>query len=246
MNAFNGCKQSTGWVSCAALALMLAACASNKRDASTRSVTPSSPSNATLTTARDRETTIQISKALRERCRLPDEQVAAPRFDFNQATLRAQGRNVLDDIANCLKDGPLSDEVITLVGRTDSSGSERHNASLGESRASAARNYLAQRGVSADRMRLLSRGEQGARGDSEATSALDRRVDVELGDLQNSPILEGSMLQAETSRARVPTNSAAASYADTAEGGKPVNSASPSADSGSSSGSSAEGSGSAP
>lgn len=165
---------------------------------------------------------MQISKALRERCKIQDLPQDAPRFDYDRATLHARGRNVLDDVANCLREGPLSNEVITLVGRADARGSEGYNEDLGASRAAAARDYLAMRGVPVDRIRLVSRGEAGARGNDEASYALDRRVDIELGDLRNSPILEGSMLQQETSRARAPVQGEAASYADTAEGGKPI------------------------
>jgi peptidoglycan-associated lipoprotein len=228
----------------AALALGIAACASHHtetRAASPSAQTASAPATHSdpAATRRERETTIQISKAVRDRCKLPEQPQEAPRFDYNQATLHAQGRNVLDDVANCLIDGPLNKEVITLVGRTDERGTEHYNESLGEGRAAAARNYLTRRGVPADRIRIVSRGEQGARGNDETTYALDRRVDLELGDLRNSPILAGSMLQAETSQATVPRNSEAASYADTAEGGKPVGTAGtmPSSQAGSATGS---------
>jgi hypothetical protein len=108
------------------------------------------------------------------------------------------------------------------VGRADPRGTEAHNDALGAGRARAARDYLAQRGVPADRIRLVSRGELGARGTDEDTYALDRRVDIELGDISNHPIVEGTLKQIETSRARKPVHPEAASYADTAEGGKPV------------------------
>jgi hypothetical protein len=157
-----------------------------------------------------------------ERCKIQDLPQTAARFEYDRTTLHAQGRNVLDDVANCLREGPLSEETITLVGRADPRGSQSYNQSLGASRAEATRDYLAMRGVPADRMRLMSRGEQGARGNNDATYAIDRRVDIELGDLRNSPILKGSMMQTETSRARTPVRSEAASYADTAVGGKPV------------------------
>lgn len=72
----------------------------------------------------------------------------------------------------------------------DARGTEQHNRDLGTSRAAAARNYLAQHRVRAQQMRLMSRGEQGARGDNEEGFSLDRRVDREMGDLNTSPILE--------------------------------------------------------
>jgi hypothetical protein len=92
-------------------------------------------------------------------------------------------------------------------------------------------------------MRLLSRGEVGARGTDEQSHALDRRVDLELGDLRASPILKGTMMQAETSDAKRPDpNNKAASYADVAEGGTPVNSESGTTTSGTTTSGSATGS----
>lgn len=175
---------------------------------------------ATLT--QDREATVQISKTVIERCKIQDLPQTAPRFDYDRAALHALGRNVLDDVANCLLEGPLREEMITLVGRADARGSTQYNRNLGATRAEAARDYLALRGVPVERMRLLSRGELGASGSDEESYALDRRVDVELGDLRNSPILQGSMLQDETSRTRTPAHNQAASYADTVERAQPV------------------------
>lgn len=212
-------RYSTAAATSFVVILLTSACASQAaepRDASTTAAAPAAGSSAP-----DRDATVQVSKAVRDRCQLPEGEQGAPRFEFDQATLRARGKNVLDDVASCLKDGPLKDEVITIIGRADARGSEAHNDELGANRAAAARNYLTQRGVPADRLKIMSRGEQGSHGDDEASHALDRRIDIELGDLKSSPILAGSMMQAESS-APSKSNSKAGSYADTAEGGKPV------------------------
>jgi hypothetical protein len=157
---------------------------------------------------------------MRERCKLVEDPQAAPSFAYDQSKLRTRGKTVLDDVAQCLTTGPLKGEVITLIGRADARGTKEYNSNLGANRASAARDYLFQRGVPADQMRLISRGEVGARGTDEQTYALDRRVDLELGDLSASPILKGTMMQAETSDAKRPDpNNKAASYADVPEGG---------------------------
>jgi peptidoglycan-associated lipoprotein len=203
---------------------VLSACASQR--AETRSVAATAPAPTPEGdrhfAPEDRLATVQISKTLQTRCKIDDLPQTAPRFEYNRAALRPRERNVLDDVANCLLDGPLAGETITLIGRADARGSEPYNESLAASRAAAARDYLALRGVPVEQIRLMSRGERGARGNDEAGYGLDRRVDVELGDLKNSPILTGAMLQAETSRSRVPVQSAAASYVDAAEGARPV------------------------
>jgi outer membrane protein OmpA-like peptidoglycan-associated protein len=205
----------------ALLGLTVFACASQKTDA--RAPSADSAASASFDSAGDGETTVQISKTMRERCNLPAEPQTAPSFAYDESKLRTRGKTVLDDVAKCLTTGPLKGEVITLIGRADARGTEEYNSSLGASRASAARDYLFQHGVPADQMRLLSRGELGARGTDEQTHALDRRVDLELGDLRASPILKGTMMQVEASDARRPDpNNKAASYADVPEGGTRV------------------------
>jgi peptidoglycan-associated lipoprotein len=218
-----------------AFALCVAGCASKQVEA--KNATAEEPSVETTTASAESETTVQISKALRERCGMPDEPHAAPNFDFDQATLRARGKNVLDDVAVCLTSGPLKGEVITLVGRADPRGSEDYNQALSASRAAAARNYLAQHGVPEAQMKLMARGEQGARGTDESGFAVDRRVDVEVGDVKNSPILQGTMMQQETSDTKAADTRKAGSYADVAEGGEVINDGSPGNSKGSSSGS---------
>ena len=219
MNAAQSSLKTSVLTSVALLAFAAAACGGKDKpaqDASGATAAPAGPS----ADARDRETTVQIGKPLRDRCNLQETAQEAPAFEYDQATLRARGKNVLDDVAICMTEGPLKGEVITIVGRSDPRGSASYNESLAASRAAAAQNYLAQRGVPKDRMKLVARGEAGAQGSDEETWALDRRVDLEFGDLTNSPILQGSMLQAET--AKKPDNSPeakkASSYADVAEG----------------------------
>lgn len=201
----------------------VSACGKNERpaqDASTDSPAVATTAPAADRAATDRETTVQIATPLRERCNVPENPKDAPRFEFDEATLRTPGKNVLDDVAACLKDGPLKGEVITIVGRADPRGTEEHNQNLAASRAAAARNYLVQKGVPSEQIKLMARGEAGAQGSDEATWALDRRVDLELGDLANSPVLQGTMIQAES--AKKPDNSPEAQkarpYADVDEG----------------------------
>lgn len=204
------------------MAASVSACGGKERpaqDASTSAVaTPTTPTSER--DAKANETTVQISKTLRERCNLPETPQEAPAFDYDAATLRPRGKNVLEDVAACLRDGPLKGEVITIVGRSDPRGTEDYNQNLSASRAAAARNYLAQQGVPNEQMKLMARGETGAQGNDEETWALDRRVDLELGDLSNSPVLHGTMLQTESSKK--PDNSPearkASTYADVTEG----------------------------
>lgn len=221
MNAAQSHLKATVVSSVVLLVGAATACGGKDRPAQDASGTvTTTTTDAPTADARDRQTTVQVSKPLRDRCNMPATVQEAPAFEYDQATLRARGQNVLDDVATCLTDGPLKGEVITIVGRSDPRGSASYNESLAQSRAAAAQNYLVQKGVPKERIKLVARGEAGARGTDEETWALDRRVDLEFGDLTSSPILQGSMLQAEA--AKQPDNSPeakkASSYADVAEG----------------------------
>jgi peptidoglycan-associated lipoprotein len=50
--------------------------------------------------------------------------------------------------------------VITIEGHCDERGSTEYNLALGERRAMAVRNYLISLGIAADRMRVVSYGEE--------------------------------------------------------------------------------------
>lgn len=162
----------------------------------------------------DRQTTVQLSEEIRRECRVPDSPEQLPRFELDRSTLRAEGRNILDDVANCLKEGPLQHRTITIIGRADPRGTEEHNRELGANRAEAARNYLLHKGVSSDKLLVISRGEEGAQGEGEAGWALDRRVDLVLGDRTERTSIN------QNPRANVnATTGAGSPYADQSEGG---------------------------
>ena len=206
---------------CSAASLLICgtlACSSERQPA--RSPTDGASSgSSSATSARaarnDRETTVRLSEEIMTECRFPASPSELPLFELDQATLRAPDKNVLDDVANCLKDGPLQNRTITIVGRADPRGSDDHNHELGANRAEAARNYLIQKGVSEQKLLVISRGEEGAAGQGEDTWAIDRRVDLVLGD--------------KTKRANINENPAAnaaalpgkpgSSYSDQSEGG---------------------------
>ena len=230
MKSFNLGRCAAKWLGCGVMAVTVAACASDKapaRDASAEA----SPADSNATAQNDADTTIQISEDFRRECQLPNAPQEAPHFDYADATLHARGANILDDVAKCLSTGPLKGRAMTIIGRTDPRGSAAYNKQLSANRAEAARNYLVQRGVATSTVRIIARGEQGAMGRDEATWALDRRVDFELGDANlagtpaanslnasPSPILEGTRMDGLSPGTASKVN--AASYSDTSEGGK--------------------------
>lgn len=120
---------------------------------------------------------VVLGEDVRRRCKLV-ERADGPRFDYDSAALRPRGREILDALAECLKDGALSAESLTLVGRADPRGPEAYNDALGYARARAVSSYLELRGVDASQLETLSRGKRDAVGADEASWALDRRVDI--------------------------------------------------------------------
>jgi outer membrane protein OmpA-like peptidoglycan-associated protein len=78
-------------------------------------------------------------------------------FDTNSATIKPQMRSVLDPFVNTLKDDP--NVRLTVVGHTDSTGSDAVNNPLSVERAQSVRDYLAARGVSPQRIVTMGRGE---------------------------------------------------------------------------------------
>jgi peptidoglycan-associated lipoprotein len=218
MTASNTSCHRAAWLGCGALALSLMACASDKAPPRQASDIKASEPAVTAPTANaaNGETAVRLSEEILRECRFPADPNDLPLFDVDQATLRPRGRDVLADVANCMKDGPLQQRTITIIGRADPRGTDDHNHELGANRAEATRTYLIQHGVSEQKVLVVSRGEEGASGTNEQGWALDRRVDLVLGDRTNrSNISENPPADQKKPS---PTNNAA-TYADQAEGG---------------------------
>ena len=104
----------------------------------------------------------------------------APKFDFDEAALMPQDRDVLEQVAKCVTTGPLRGRKLALVGRADPRGETEYNMVLGDHRADAVHVYLARLGVASNAMSKTSRGELDAEGRDDETWQRDRRVDVRL------------------------------------------------------------------
>lgn len=97
-------------------------------------------------------------------------------FDFDRYTLRPEATKLLDEAVVALRE----DERLRLEieGHTCNIGTAEYNLALGDRRANAVRSYLVSRGVSADRLRTISYGEERPKYDNarEATRRLNRRA----------------------------------------------------------------------
>ncbi|HEY1131285.1 MAG TPA: OmpA family protein [Roseateles sp.] len=101
-------------------------------------------------------------------------------FDTGRADIKPQMRPVLDEVGRNL-DPTVR---VSIVGHTDSTGSDAINDPLSRERAIAVRDYLASRGVSTSRVSVTGRGshEPVASNDTEAGRAANRRVEIFLSE----------------------------------------------------------------
>ncbi|MFN3677552.1 MAG: peptidoglycan-associated lipoprotein Pal [Sphingomonas pseudosanguinis] len=103
-------------------------------------------------------------------------------FGLDQYDIDPEARAILDSQAAWLQRYP--NVRITIEGHCDERGTREYNLALGDRRANAAKNYLAARGVTADRMTVISYGKErpAALGSDEASYAENRRaVTIVLG-----------------------------------------------------------------
>jgi peptidoglycan-associated lipoprotein len=98
-------------------------------------------------------------------------------FDFDSFLLTQPSKEKLQKNARVLQAQP---EIrITIEGHTDERGSSTYNLALGEKRAQAARAYLQNLGIAAERIRVVSYGEEkpAQEGQSEEAWAQNRRAE---------------------------------------------------------------------
>lgn len=97
-------------------------------------------------------------------------------FEYDQARLTNDARTKLAGNAEWIKKNP--GYTIQIEGHTDERGSVEYNLSLGERRAKSVKTYLEGLGVAANRMTVISYGEEKPiqAGDNEAAWSKNRRA----------------------------------------------------------------------
>jgi outer membrane protein OmpA-like peptidoglycan-associated protein len=97
-------------------------------------------------------------------------------FDFDRSTLRPDALRLLDDAVAKLQANPTRN--IIIEGHTCNIGTSEYNLALGERRARSVQNYLVSRGVAANRLEIVSYGEERPKFDNsrEETRRLNRRA----------------------------------------------------------------------
>ena len=99
-------------------------------------------------------------------------------FDVDSDALRTEARTNLGELAKSFD--KYDDSDIMIVGHTDNTGTESHNADLSIRRADAAAGFLVNRGVSGKRIRTLGLGEMEpiASNESDDGRQENRRIEV--------------------------------------------------------------------
>jgi peptidoglycan-associated lipoprotein len=93
----------------------------------------------------------------------PKEFAAVPElkeihFDFDRYDIRPGDAQILRSNAQWLKDH--GDQLVLIEGHCDERGTNEYNMALGERRAKATMNFLVGQGVKADRVSIISYGEE--------------------------------------------------------------------------------------
>jgi peptidoglycan-associated lipoprotein len=79
-------------------------------------------------------------------------------FDFDEASLRADAKTVLENNAKYLEKNSGTKAVVE--GHCDERGSVEYNLALGERRAKAAKEFLVSYGIAAGRLTTISYGKE--------------------------------------------------------------------------------------
>jgi peptidoglycan-associated lipoprotein len=97
-------------------------------------------------------------------------------FDFDRYSLRPEATRVLDEAITALRENATL--RVEIEGHTCNIGTAEYNLALGDRRANAVKDYLVSRGVTADRLRTVSYGEERPKHDNsrEETRRLNRRA----------------------------------------------------------------------
>jgi peptidoglycan-associated lipoprotein len=123
-----------------------------------------------------RYTIVDLDPSLVQNCNIPSTQTY---FKYDSAELSDSGKAVVNDIAECVNDGPLKGAELVVVGSTDPKGTDEYNMKLGMSRAESVEKALSKNGVSKTRVTTVSLGEVKASASPEQWPK-DRQVRVEV------------------------------------------------------------------
>ena len=79
-------------------------------------------------------------------------------FDFDSALLSREAQNILKEKARFLKNN--QNATVTIEGHCDERGTSEYNMALGDRRARSAKSFLVDLGISSNRIKTISYGEE--------------------------------------------------------------------------------------
>jgi outer membrane protein OmpA-like peptidoglycan-associated protein len=101
-------------------------------------------------------------------------------FVYGKATLTSSGKKTVDEVYTVLN--KYKDINIEVGGHTDSSGSQKLNKFLSQSRANAIKNYLISKGINSKRLKAVGYGESRplVKNNSSKNRQINRRVEFKI------------------------------------------------------------------
>jgi peptidoglycan-associated lipoprotein len=105
----------------------------------------------------------------------PNDALRPVHFEFDKSDIRPADAPILEGSAKWLMQNPA--HLVLIEGHADPRGTSEYNMALGERRARAAQNFLVSRGIAANRIQIVSYGEERplCHEENEACWARDRR-----------------------------------------------------------------------
>ncbi len=111
-------------------------------------------------------------------------------FDFDKSTLKPEGQQAIQQLANELNQRGANVQKITIVGHTDSIGTEKYNQGLSERRATSVGNYMLENGVPVELIEAYGQGENQPTASNKTAEgrAQNRRVEITVDGFVEVPV----------------------------------------------------------
>jgi OmpA-OmpF porin, OOP family len=103
-------------------------------------------------------------------------------FDFDQSTIKPEGKEALNEFIRKLNEAGTQLELIVSTGHTDSTGTTAYNADLSLRRAEAVKAYLVSNGIDTNDIKTAGMGESQPSADNATAEGRseNRRVQIEV------------------------------------------------------------------
>lgn len=135
--------------------LFMVSCAKNAVQSQPSQVSQTEPVNGDNQVPAQTEPGDQTTVVASQSSEFPGDNI---QFEFDSAILSNQARQILSAKADYLSMHP--EMMVTVEGHCDERGTDAYNIALGERRAKSAKDFLVNLGIGADRLQIVSYGEE--------------------------------------------------------------------------------------